>query len=83
MSYPPDFLYEPSAEGRVNLLDRSHIATYYFTALAIPVFPIARYRVIQNGNSYRFLGEAPLRVFDKIHLVISIGLIITAFLAAQ
>ena len=36
----------------------SHIATYYFTALFIPVFPIARYRVIQSGNGYRFFRES-------------------------
>ena len=46
----------------------SHIATYYFVILAIPLFPIARYRVIQNGNSYRFIGKAPLRTFDKWHI---------------
>jgi hypothetical protein len=54
----------------------SHMATYYFILAAIPVFPICRYRVIQNGNSYRFLGKAPLRRGDKIHLRISIGLIL-------
>ena len=61
----------------------SHIATYYFTALFIPVFPIARYRVIQSGNGYRFLGKAPLRQFDKVHLAISLGLIVAMFLGAQ
>ena len=64
-------------------LSRSHIATYYFTALYIPVFPIARYRVIQNGSSYRFLGKAQLRPADKIHIAISIGLTIAVLLAAQ
>lgn len=61
----------------------SHIATYYFTALFFPIFPIARYRVIQNGSSYRFLGKAPLRQFDKVHLAISLGLIVAIFLGAQ
>ena len=61
----------------------SHIATYYFTALFIPVFPIARYRVIQSGNGYRFLGKTQLRQFDKIHLAISLGLIVAMFLGAQ
>ena len=64
-------------------VSRSHIATYYFTALFIPVFPIARYRVIQNDNSYRFLGKAPLRQFDKIHLAVSLVLIASVFLGAQ
>jgi hypothetical protein len=65
-----------------DVLSGSHIATYYFTALFIPIFPISRYRVIQNGDSYRFLGKAPLRNFDKWHLAISIGLIIAAFIGA-
>ena len=64
-------------------INGSHIATYYFTALFIPVFPIARYRVIQSGNGYRFLGKAPLRQFDKVHLAISLGLIVAMFLGAQ
>ena len=29
--------------------------TYYFVALFIPIFPIARYRVINEGDRYRFL----------------------------
>lgn len=28
----------------------SHMSTHYFVFLAIPLFPLARYRVIQNGN---------------------------------
>ena len=55
---------------------RSYMATYYFIVAAIPVLPICRYRVIRNGNSYRFLGKAPLRRGDKIHLRISIGIIL-------
>jgi len=54
----------------------SFLSTYYFVFLFIPVFPICRYRVTQNGDSYRFFGKAPLRTFDKWHLAISIGLII-------
>ena len=54
----------------------SHMATYYFVVLGIPIFPIRRYRVIQSGNSYRFLGKAPLRQGGKIHLGISIGIIL-------
>lgn len=64
-------------------VSRSHMATYYFTALFFPIFPISRYRVIQDGNSYRFLGKGPLRQFDKIHLAVSIVLIATAFIAVQ
>jgi len=51
----------------------SYLASLYFVILFIPIFPIARYRVIQEGeNTYRFLGKAPLRNFDKLH----IGLVI-------
>jgi hypothetical protein len=52
------------------------LATYYFVALFIPLLPICRYRVINAGNgSYRFLGKAPLRTFDRWHL----GLVLAGF----
>lgn len=54
----------------------SFLSTYYFVILFIPVFPICRYRVTRNGNSYRFFGKAPLRAFDRWHLAVSVGLII-------
>ena len=50
---------------------KSHIATYYFTLFFFPIFPITRYRVIANGNNYRFIGKFPLRKFDKWHLAIT------------
>jgi hypothetical protein len=50
----------------------SYMTTYYFVALMIPLFPICRYRVISSGNSYRFLGKASLRTFDKCHLAVSV-----------
>ena len=50
---------------------KSHIATYYFTILFFPIFPITRYRVIANGSNYRFIGKFPLRKFDKCHLAVS------------
>lgn len=53
----------------------SHIATYYFVVLMIPIFPISRYRIIQNGNSYRFLGKFPLRPFDKWHLGVALAIV--------
>ena len=61
----------------------SHIATYYFVLLFFPIFPISRYRVIQNGNSFRFLGKYPLRTFDKWHLAIALGTIAALFLGNQ
>lgn len=52
---------------------RSYATTYYFVALFIPVFPIARYRVIDAGpRRYSFLGKLPLRTVDRWHLGIAL-----------
>lgn len=64
----------------LNPSDGSYMATYYLVFLFIPVFPLARYRVISSGNSYRFLGQGTLRTFDKWHIAISLGLIALMFL---
>jgi hypothetical protein len=53
----------------------SYLSTYYFVFLAIPIFPICRYRVIPTGNGYRFLGKAPLRTFDKWHIFTVLALL--------
>jgi hypothetical protein len=58
----------------------SYLTTYYFVFLMIPLFPICRYRVTRNGSSYRFFGKAPLRTCDKVHIAITIGLIITVII---
>lgn len=55
-----------------NSVDDSYLSTYYFVFLAIPIFPIARYRVISIGNGYRFLGKAPFRPVDYVHLAVPI-----------
>ena len=57
----------------------SYLATYYFTFFFIPIFPIRRYRVIDTGGGYKFLGKAPLRTFDKWHIAISVGIILWIF----
>jgi len=57
----------------------SYLSTYYFVALFIPLFPICRYRVIPTDEGYVFIGKAPLRTFDKLHIVIFVGLIIWMF----
>jgi hypothetical protein len=44
----------------------SFATTYYFVFFFLPIFPISRYRVIQEGKSYRFLGKLPFRRFDRI-----------------
>ena len=61
----------------------SYLSTHYFVFLAIPIFPISRYRVIPTGNGYRFLGKAPLRTFDNWHIAISLGLIAWMFISMQ
>jgi hypothetical protein len=63
---------------------QSFIAIYYFTILFIPIFPIARYRVInEKGNLYRFLGKLPLRLFDRLHLGLAVIAIIGAIVAGN
>lgn len=58
----------------------SYMATYYFVLIAIPIFPICRYRVINSGgNSYRFLGKGPLRTLDKWHIAITALIILFMF----
>jgi hypothetical protein len=58
----------------------SFAATHYFVALFLPIVPVGRYRVIQEGNGYRFLGKLPFRKFDRWHLGIAIGAVIVMFL---
>lgn len=59
----------------------SYLTTYYFVFLAIPIFPICRYRVFRTGDKkYHFLHKAPLRTFDKWHLGISIAAIAGFFI---
>lgn len=54
----------------------SYATTYYFTALFIPIFPIARYRVIDAGpRRYSFLGKLPLRTVHRWHLGIALTVI--------
>lgn len=55
---------------------QSYVATHYFVALFVPLFPLARYRVISTGEKgFRFLGKLPLRKFDQWHLGISLSLV--------
>jgi len=54
----------------------SFMTTHYFVALYVPLFPLARYRVIsQDGNCYRFLGKGRLRQFDRFHVAMFAGLV--------
>jgi hypothetical protein len=67
----------------VDPANGSYLATYYFTFLWLPIFPIRRYRVTGNGNAYTFFGKAPLSLGDKWHLAISIGLILWLVIAVM
>ena len=58
----------------------SFATTYYFTFLYFPIFPLRRYRVIQDGRSYRFLGRLPLRNFDKWHLGIACAIVVLSII---
>jgi hypothetical protein len=61
---------------------KSYLTTLYFVFFAIPLFPIARYRVIAvDYNGYRFLGKVPLRSFDKWHRAVPIMLLIIFIIA--
>ncbi len=63
-----------------DIKTNSYLTTLYFIVLAIPIFPIARYRVIASeGNSYRFLGKAPLRRVDVVHRLVVLSLLIGWF----
>ncbi len=56
----------------------SYETTHYLVALFIPIFPLARYRVIRaEKGGYRFLGKLPLRKGDRWHL----GLVTAALVA--
>ena len=61
----------------------SFLSTYYFIVLGIPLLPLARYRVTQSGNSYHFLGKAPLRTFDWWHVAITCSTVLGLFLYNQ
>ncbi|SKC83375.1 hypothetical protein SAMN05445504_3613 [Burkholderia sp. CF099] len=66
-----------------NSANGSYMATYYFVFFFIPLIPIARYRVIATGAGYRFLGKGPLRVFDKWHIAVSLGLFALLFIGGS
>jgi hypothetical protein len=58
----------------------SYLTTHYFVFFFFPVFPMARYRVIRDGNRYRFLGRAPLGASSWWHLGIAVGTISLFFI---
>jgi len=51
----------------------SYMAVYYIVILGLPIFPLCRYRVVNEPNGgYQFIGKAPLRPFDRWHLALTI-----------
>ena len=46
-----------------------------FVFFFLPIFPIARYRVVPISGGYRFVGKGPLRPVDKWHIAASLGLL--------
>jgi hypothetical protein len=64
--------------GKSDLDDEtdSNMTTQYFVALFIPLFPIARYRVIsEDGDSYRFLGKGKFRTVEWVHMAVFIAVV--------
>ena len=50
----------------------SYMTTHYVVVLFVPVFPVARYRVISDGDStYRFVGKGRFRMFEKVHMALA------------
>jgi len=59
----------------------SYTTTHYVVALFLPIFPLARYRVISaGGGQYRFLGKLPLSKGDRWHIGTSMTIIAALFL---
>ena len=58
----------------------SYETVLYLVVLFIPLFPIRRYRVINEDDGYRFLGKLPLRHIDRFHIGAFLALIIFLFI---
>ncbi len=59
----------------------SHVSTHYLVFAFIPIFPIARYRVIAEGSrGYRFLGRLPLARADFWHQGVAIVALLGSFM---
>jgi cell division protein FtsB len=59
----------------------SHLTTLYFVFLFLPIFPIARYRVVRTeSNRYQILAKYPLSRANWLHaaigLIVVIGFIV-------
>lgn len=61
----------------------SYMTTHYLTFLYIPLLPLRRYRVMSDGNLYRFLGQAALRTLDKVHIAAFCALMLYVVVAGR
>lgn len=61
---------------------QSYETNLYFVIFFIPIFPIRRYRVIRDGNSYRFLGQLPFRKSEKYHVATIAGIFLISLIMA-
>ena len=52
---------------------KSHVVTQYFTVFFIPLFPVACYRVRPAGGVQYYLGQVPLKRYQKAHLWAAVG----------
>lgn len=66
-------------KSEIDPRTNSFMTTQYFVAIFVPLFPVARYRVVsKDGYSYEFLGKGKLRVIDKVHLAAFIAVVLYA-----
>jgi len=80
LAHESDFGFRLYGKSDYDPETQSYATTCYFVLLFIPVFPIARYRVIDTEGGYRFLGKLPLRKGDRWHLGIVAAAIATVVL---
>lgn len=60
---------------------RSYVTVHYFVLVFVPIFPIARYRVIAvDDGRYQFLGKLPLRAFDRWHIGVALMILVVLLL---
>lgn len=68
-------------EDEPDMPSRSYVTTHYFVILLLPIIPLARYRVIRQGESgYRFLGRLPLSRSERWHQAIGIVACVALFI---
>jgi len=61
----------------------SYLTTHYLVFMLLPLLPTGRFRVIRDGNTYQFLGKAPLRMIDKLHIAAFIFLFASFLFAGR